>query len=266
MFFGDVVGKSGRHAVAKILPQLREQHHPDLVIANVENLAHGKGITLHTMNALIETGVDFFTSGNHIFDKPEADLVFKEYGDKLIRPTNFVPEKSGEGYKIITVKGQPVLIANILGQVFMEKQIDEGTVASPFEKINEILAEAGDKVKIRVLDFHAEATSEKRAMGFWVDGRMSAVLGTHTHVATRDVQILPEGTGYLTDIGMTGAAHSIIGVDKDSALRRFMAQASGGKTALEVAESDKYEIAYAVLEIDEDTGKCQNINSFLIWI
>src|SRR3989344_2312956 len=212
LFFGDIMGKPGRQAVAKILPMLKREYAPDFVIANVENLAHGKGVTLATMRNLAEAGVDFFTSGNHIYDKPEYKEVFAEFGDRLVRPANFAPAFIGDGYKIVEIKGEPVLIANLLGEVFMEKQVDQVPLTSPFYKINEILGKVGSAAKIKILDFHADATSEKRAMGFWVDGRMSAVVGTHTHVPTADAQILPQGTGYVTDLGMTGAAHSVIGV------------------------------------------------------
>ena len=263
LFFGDIVGKPGRQAIAKVLPKLKQTIKPDLVIANVENLAHGKGVTMHTINAMLEAGVEFFTSGNHVYDKPEFQEVFSQHGDKLIRPANFAPEYVGDGWKIIEVKGQKVLIANLLGEVFMEKQVDQGPLTSPFTKIDEILGEAGADVKIRLLDFHADATSETRAMGFWVDGRMSLVVGTHTHVQTADAQILPGGTGYLTDIGMTGAAHSVIGFTTDSVLERFRQHdVERKKVKLEIAEeAEHYELSYVVAEIDEATGKCQNMNS-----
>ena len=268
LFFGDIVGRPGRSAVAKLLPDLKKEHKPDLVIANIENLAHGKGVTLSTVQNLLDAGVDFFTSGNHIYDKPEYKKVMEQFGDKIIRPANFAPEFPGDGYKILEIKGQSVLIANLLGEVFMEKQVDQGPLTSPFYKINEILEKCERDVKIKILDFHADATSEKRAMGFWVDGRMSAVLGTHTHVPTADAQVLPMGTGYITDIGMTGAAYSVIGVKTESALARFRQHdLEGKKGSLEIPEDDgKYEAAYVLLEIDEATGKCQNIISKAIQI
>ena len=257
------MGKPGRQAVAKILPMLKREYAPDFVIANVENLAHGKGVTLATMRNLAEAGVDFFTSGNHIYDKPEYKDVFAEFGDRLVRPANFAPEFIGDGYKIVEIKGEPVLIANLLGEVFMEKQVDQVPLTSPFYKINEILGKVGSAAKIKILDFHADATSEKRAMGFWVDGRMSAVVGTHTHVPTADAQILPQGTGYVTDLGMTGAAHSVIGVATASALERFREHdLERKKVALELPEEVKgFEVSYVLMEIDELSGKCQNIIS-----
>lgn len=266
LFFGDIVGKTGRQAVAKVLPELRKEYSPDLVIANVENLAHGKGVTLKTFQEVIDAGVDFFTSGNHVFDKPEAKEVFKKFPEKLIRPANFEGQLPGNGFVILEIRRQAVLVMNLAGQVFMEKQFDQGKITNPFLKLNEMLeTPQAQEAKIRLLDFHAEATSEKRGMGFWADGKVAAVLGTHTHIPTADAQILPGGTGYQTDVGMTGAADSIIGVTKDSALRRFLAgEESTQKTSLDVADSEEFEVGYCFLEIDEQTGKCQNIVSKLL--
>ncbi|MBI4050537.1 MAG: YmdB family metallophosphoesterase [Candidatus Doudnabacteria bacterium] len=268
LFFGDIVGKTGRRAIAKILPKLKDEFRPDLVMANAENIAHGKGATLATLTALIEAGIDFFTSGNHVFDKPEGKDVFEKYFDKIIRPANFEGKLSdgsdlpGKGFVVIHIKKKPVLLINLNGQVFMEKQYDFGKITNPFVKLDEILSQAGGMAKIKILDFHAEATSEKRGMGFWADGRLSAVLGTHTHVATQDAQILPNGTGYQTDLGMVGARDSVIGVDKERALKRLLAgPGSQEKISLEVADSSQYEAGCVFLEIDEDTGKCENIVS-----
>lgn len=263
LFFGDIMGKPGRSAVAKILPGLKKELRPDLVIANIENLAHGKGVTLATVQNLVDSGVDFFTSGNHFYDKPEYKKVLEQFGEKIIRPANFAPEFPGDGYKVFEVKGESVLILNLLGEVFMSEQVDQGPLISPFYKVNEILDKVGRAPKIKILDFHAEATSEKRAMGFWVDGRISAMVGTHAHVPTADAQILPQGTGYITDIGMTGGSHSVIGVTTKSALARFQKHELDQKKAvLEIPDDEgKYEVSYVFLEIDEASGKCQNIIS-----
>jgi hypothetical protein len=212
---------------------------------------------------LLDSGVQFFTSGNHIFDKPEYQQVLEKYGDKIVRPANFAPGFPGDGYKILELRGTRVMIVNLLGEVFMEKQVDQGPLVSPFAKINEILAGLDKDVKIRILDFHAEATSEKRAMGFWVDGRMSAVVGTHSHVPTADAQILPAGTGYATDLGMIGAAHSVIGFTKESVLERFREhdlERKKGKLEI-IEEADAFEASYVFMEIDEQSGKCQNIKA-----
>lgn len=267
LFFGDITGKSGREAVAQILPKLHKSEKPDLVIANIENAAHGKGVTKRIFDSLVEIGIDFFTSGNHIYSKPEAEEVLNDYPDKIIRPANFSDSLPGRGQALIDVGGVPVLMLNLNGTVFMETQFDKSEIANPFLKLDEILAEAEDSVKIKILDFHAEATSEKRAMGYYADGKVSAVLGTHTHVQSADSQVLPLGTGYVSDVGMTGAANSVIGVKKDYALKRFLVgEGTQQRTPLPVDESDSYEIGYAIMEIDEDTGKCKNIFSKLEYI
>lgn len=270
IFFGDIIGKAGRKAVLSILPELREKFQPDLVIANAENLAHGKGVTLKTIDELLNFGVDFFTSGNHVFDKPEVKQVFEKYPDKIIRPANFEGKLTdgsnlpGVGHCIVETQRGKVLIINLNGQAFMENQFDFGLVTNPFIILNKILSENQDAI-IKLVDFHAEATSEKRAMGLWADGRVSAVFGTHTHVQTADKQVLTNGTGFITDVGMVGAAGSVIGVKSEGAIKRFLAaQGTNQKFPLEVDEGEKYEIGYIFLEIDEVSGRCQNIESRLI--
>lgn len=272
IFFGDIVGKAGRRAVAHILPELRVKHKPDLVIANGENLAHGKGVTLKTIEEMLREGVDFFTSGNHVFDKPECIEVFEKYPDKIIRPANFEGQLTngtplpGKGFAVIKAKDFPVLMVNLNGQVFMEKQFDFGKISNPFMMLNKILSEHGKDAVIKIVDFHAEATSEKRGMGIWSDGRVSAVVGSHTHVQTADSQILPQGTGYETDVGMVGAAGSVIGVKSEGAIKRLLLDPNSLiKPPLEVDEGWDYEIGYIVLEIDEQSGKCQNIENKIVW-
>ena len=264
IFFGDINGKAGRRAVAKVLPQLKKEHQPDLVVGNAENLAHGKGVTISTVEEGLGAGVDFFTMGNHGFSKPEVKAVFERWPDKFVRPANTPETLPGKGHHILTVKGQPVLIINLLGQVFMEKQFDYGEIGNPFLALNQILQQEKDKAKIVLVDFHAEATSEKRAMGFWADGRVSAVLGTHTHIPSADAHVLSQGTGYITDVGMTGAADSIIGVTVESATKRFLADGTNPteRYPLKIDEGEKYEIDYVVLTIDEASGKCKSINNY----
>lgn len=264
LFFGDANGKTGRNAVAKILPQLRDEYKPDLVVANGENLAHGKGLTRRTATELFDAGVDFLTGGNHSFSKPEGHALLAEFSEKIIRPANIPSDLPGRGFAIIEKKGEKILIINLLGRVFMKEQFDFGLVGNPFNKLDEILKEVDEAAKIKILDFHAEATSEKRGMGFYADGRLSAVLGTHTHVPTADAQVLPGGTGYLTDLGMIGAAQSIIGTKTDGALKRLAHEGETQiKTPIEIDESATAEVGFAVLEIDEATGKCQNIRAEL---
>jgi hypothetical protein len=267
LFFGDITGKSGRNAIGQILPALKQKEKPDFVVANIENAAHGKGVTPKVINSLLEKGIDFFTSGNHIFAKQAVEQVFAEYPDRIIRPDNFPAELPGSGHKVIDVGGIPVLMLNLNGQVFMEQQFDEGEISNPFRRLEELLADFGDRAQVKILDFHAEATSEKRAMGFFADGRVSAVLGTHTHVQSADAQILSKGTGYLSDLGMVGARDSVIGAEAGGIVERFLGgEDSENAGKIKVDESDSYEVGYCILEIDEQSGKCKNITSRLEYL
>jgi len=219
LLIGDVVGKLGRRAVGEILPGLRKKEKIDLVIANGENLAHGRGATERTAMEMMGYGVDFFTSGPHIFAHPE---IF-DCDIPLVRPANYPEGKPGKGFALLTVGGKKVLVVNLVGsEKFIGRAyLEEGEkLRNPFEVAEEILAsEKG--ADLTVVDFHAELTSEKRAMGFFLDGRVTAVLGTHTHVPTADAQVLPEGTGYVTDVGMVGARDSVLGVRKEIIIDRL---------------------------------------------
>lgn len=259
LFFGDIVGKTGRAAVRQVLPALKKKHKPNLVMANGENAAHGIGLTAKIARELFDCGIDFLTGGNHMFDKPQQiNEVFAAYSDRVIRPANFEGDYPGAGFATLEVKGVKVLLINLNAQVFMEHQF-AGFIGSPFKKLEEILQTAG-KSDIILVDFHSEATSEKRGLGFYADGRVSAILGTHTHVQTADAQVLPGGTAYISDVGMCGSAQSILGVKKETALKRFL---SAEKVSLEVEESAEAELGYIVLNIDEKTGKARGIKAFL---
>lgn len=240
LFIGDVVGKPGRRALKGVLPQWQEKYQPDVIIVNVENLAHGKGTTLATFAEIDQLHIDVYTGGNHIFKKndPTADC-FDKYPN-LIRPANFESLKinsafkafsnqgeyggqivPGYGFYRFVKNGQQYLTINLNGQVFMEKQFD-GEIGNPFRKIDYILTQESQKGDIIIVDFHAEATSEKVAMGLYLDGRVTAVVGTHTHVPTSDARILPHGTAYITDVGMTGTRDSVLGVKFQNALEKFL--------------------------------------------
>jgi hypothetical protein len=226
--FGDIMGKIGRRALAQKLPELRKKYEADLVIANCENLAHGCGITTKTIQEMFRANVDFCTSGNHIFDK-EAEfkevLKDKELKSRIIRPANYksAERKPGAGYSILKIGKEKVLIINLLGQIFMKDESDK--VKSPLIAFDEILKKtAKEKVTAIIVDLHAEATSEKRAFGWYADGRASLVWGTHTHTPTADSQILPQGTGYVTDLGMVGAKNSVIGENKDAVIAAMKAK------------------------------------------
>ncbi len=208
---GDIIGRPGRRAVQELLPGLRKQYGLDLVIANAENVAGGLGLTSTTAKGLLNAGVDVLTSGNHIWAQKEI-IPYLDGEMPILRPLNYPPGVPGRGY---ILKNQ-TLVVNLIGRTFI------GNFDCPFRAMDHLLAEQGHKPPVTIVDFHAEATSEKMAMGRYLDGRVSAVLGTHTHVGTIDAQLLPQGTAYVTDIGMTGPADSIIGDDTKAVLQRFL--------------------------------------------
>lgn len=248
LFIGDVVGKPGRKILREVLPQWKEKYQPDAVIVNVENLAHGKGVTPLTLAEVDALGVDCFTSGNHIFKKNELSKQCFEKYPKLIRPANFGDQLPGYGYYRFAKGNQQYLVINVNGQVFMENQFD-GEVTNPFFAVDRILLDQKQKGDIIVVDFHAEATSEKVSLGWHLDGRVAALFGTHTHVPTADARILLQNTAYITDVGMTGSRDSVIGVIKENALHKFLEK---GKFVNEVDESGGMQINGVLVEIDEN--------------
>jgi len=206
LFFGDIVGKIGRKAIKKVIGDYKKKYSPDFIIANAENLAHGTGATESTLNEMLEAGINFFTSGNHIWKKKEIISVFEEKRIPLIRPANYPEGAPGQGYQLVEVGTKKLLVVNLLGRVFMKEDMD-----CPFRKIDEILKKySKENLSGIFVDFHAEVTSENVAFGFYVDGRVSAVVGTHTHIPTADNKILPQGTAYVTDVGMVGARDSVL--------------------------------------------------------
>lgn len=251
IFFGDLVGKISRKALKQILPEWRKKYAPDFVIANGENLAHGIGITKNTFNEIIEAGVDIVTSGDHAFDKDETwELLENE--SRLLRPANFPPDLPGQGDFSAVDSQKSLLMINLVGRVFMHKSFD-----CPFRKLDEVLEKHKNTApKVIIVDFHAEATSEKAAFGFYADGRVSAVLGTHTHVGTTDAKILPKGTAFISDIGMVGAVDSVIGADKAIIIQSFLSQT---KFKPEPIESGACQINAVILEINEKTGETEKI-------
>ncbi|MEO8066040.1 MAG: TIGR00282 family metallophosphoesterase [Candidatus Doudnabacteria bacterium] len=260
IFFGDITGEPGRKAVKQVLPTLLEEEKPDLVLANVENLAHGKGVTVKTLEEMIRAGVSGFTSGNHIYSKKEfSEETFQKYPDMLVRPANIPETYVGKtAVSIPTPKGN-VLIGNFMGQVFMENQFHD-PVGSPFAVAEDWLSQNDPKNYAAVLiDFHAEATSEKVAFGYFLDGRVSAVVGTHTHIPTADSKILSGGTAYITDVGMCGAAGSVLGVKKELSMKRFT---TGVRVAFDIPEDpSSAEISYVIIKVDESTGKSTEIRA-----
>ncbi len=217
LMVGDVFGEPGRRALETLLPRLRREHEIDLTVVNVENAAAGFGVTPQICRAFLEHGVDVMTSGNHIWDKKEIiAYIVKE--NLLLRPANFPPGTPGSGF--VTVKSGPhrVGVLNLMGRVFMQPN------DCPFQKADEIVPQLRRDTPVILVDMHCEATSESQAMGWYLDGRVSAVVGTHRHVQTADERILPKGTAFITDLGMTGPVDSVIGVDKDLILQKFVSQ------------------------------------------
>ena len=245
LMIGDVIGKPGRQAIRSLVPDLRREYSIDLVIANGENTAGGFGITLDTAYELLENGVDVLTSGNHIWDQKEIIPHMNE-SLPLLRPANY-PGAPGRGYLI----QDGVMVMNLMGRVFMPP------LDCPFRTASDLLQEAeqAGAPKVIIVDFHAEATSEKQGMGWYLDGRVSAVLGTHTHVGTVDAKILPKGTAYLTDVGMTGPINSVIGSDPDPVLDRFL---TGMPQRLGVA-SGPVMMNSVLIDVDPESGRASSI-------
>jgi hypothetical protein len=245
---GDIVGRAGRRAVKDCLPSLKTNYAIDFAIANGENAAGGNGITKSIAKELFSFGVDMMTMGNHVWNQKEIfDYLPKE--NRIIRPANYPPGTPGNGYNIYSVNGIKVAVINISGRVFMPE------MDCPFRKVDEILSEIKDESKIVLVDFHAEATSEKVAMGWHLNNRATAVVGTHTHVQTADERILPGGTAYITDIGMCGPRDSVIGVQKEIILRKFK---TGLPQRFEVANTD-YQFNAVLITIDDLTGAATDI-------
>ncbi len=249
LMIGDVVARPGRIAVLERIQDLREQHDIDLAVMNAENVAGGFSITPSLADELFASGIDVMTSGNHIFDKREV-IPYIERNRRLLRPANYPPNTPGNGLWVGEVRGTRVAVLNLMGRVFMPP------VDDPFRVAAELLATIDDDVRVRLVDIHAEATSEKSAMGWYLDGRVSAVTGTHTHVQTADERILPNGTAYLSDIGMTGSYAGVIGMERDDVIARFT---SVTHRRAEHSKGD-VRICAAVIDIDETNGRAREIS------
>ncbi|WP_456402390.1 TIGR00282 family metallophosphoesterase [Persephonella sp.] len=216
LIIGDVIGKTGRKALKYFLPELISKEKPDFIVANGENSAGGFGITKKVFDELISMGIDVITSGNHIWDKKEV-FQFIDEEKRLLRPANYPPNVNGRGFEIYEKSGKKIGVVNLMGRVFMGIPLD-----CPFRTFDQIYEMIRDKVDYLIVDFHAEATSEKTAFGFYVDGRADVVFGTHSHVPTADEQVLPNGTAYITDVGLTGAVYSVIGMKIDEPIKKFL--------------------------------------------
>jgi metallophosphoesterase (TIGR00282 family) len=249
LFIGDIIGKPGRQVISRELHRLVDRYMVDLVIANGENAAGGFGITEETANELYKCGIDVLTSGNHIWDKKDS-LNFINRAEKLLRPANYPDGTPGRGSALFTTAGgAKVAVLNLEGRVFMNN------LECPFRTADREISQLYTETPIIFVDFHAEATSEKASLGWYLDGRVSALIGTHTHIQTADERILPGGTAYLTDAGMTGGFDSVIGVKKEEAITKFLSQLP---VKFDVAKNN-LRLNGVVIVVDEQTGKALSI-------
>jgi len=249
MIIGDIVGRPGRRAVKANVNSLKREFNIDFVIANGENAAGGKGITEDTGQDLFINGVNVLTMGNHVWNKREA-FEYLDRETRIVRPANYPPGTPGVGWAFYDAAGNiKICVINLIGRIFLEP------LDCPFRRVDEIIKKAKEQARIIIVDFHAEATSEKVAMGWYLSGRVTAVVGTHTHVQTADEKILPGGTAYITDLGMTGPMESVIGVKKDVVIDKFVNRIP---RYFEVAKGP-YQFNAALIDVDEETGEATSI-------
>jgi len=252
LFIGDIVASAGRRLLS-LVPALEKKEGIDLIIANGENAAGGFGLTRQVSDEIFEQGIDVLTMGNHVWDRKEIYQIIDD--SRIVRPANYPPGVPGHGWTIVQDrKGVPVAVANLSGRVFM------ADLDCPFRKASCVLDEIAAKAKVIIVDFHGEATSEKVAMGWYLDGKVAAVVGTHTHVPTSDDRVLPEGTAYITDVGMTGGIDSVIGVKKEAILKRFLTQMP---VKME-SSSDNPVLQGVIIDADEQTGRASSIKRIAI--
>lgn len=251
LFFGDVYGKMGRQGLRAVLPRLLKKHEPDFTIANAENLAHGRGPTEKQLLELSEVGIDGFTSGNHIFDAKGYEELFERNSFPLTRPANYPDGVPGEGYVVLSKSRKKLFVGNLMGRIFMGDPLD-----NPFPAADQLIKKAKQlKIKNILIDFHAEATSEKSMLGAYLDGKISALVGTHTHVQTADERVLPNGTAFISDAGMCGVLNSAIGAQTEAAMKRFL---TGLPAKLEMAEGKPIVVSGVLIELEKN-GKAKSI-------
>jgi 2',3'-cyclic-nucleotide 2'-phosphodiesterase len=253
LFIGDVVGSPGRKMIEQYLPKLKEKHKPNIIVINGENAAGGKGITEKIYRTFLEQGAHVVTLGNHAWDQRDI-FEFIDNAKSLIRPANFPEGVPGKGIVYVQVEQMEVAVINLQGRTFLP------AIDCPFKKADELIEEATRRTPMILIDFHAEATSEKQAMGWYLDGRVSAVVGTHTHVQTADARILPKGTAYITDVGMTGPYDGILGVDREAVLRKFLTSLP---VRFEVKEG-RSQLNAVLIDVDEKTGRANKIERIVI--
>ncbi|GGA62446.1 TIGR00282 family metallophosphoesterase [Ornithinibacillus halotolerans] len=254
LFIGDVFGSPGRDMVQEYLPQLKDKHKPNVIIINGENAASGKGITEKIYKQFMGLGAHVVTMGNHTWDKKDI-FEFIDDAKNLIRPANFPEGIPGKGLTFVNINGLEIAILNLQGRTFLPP-IDD-----PFKKVDELINEAKKRTNIIFLDFHAEATSEKQAMAWYVDGRVSAVVGTHTHTQTADNRILPKGTAYITDVGMTGPYDGILGVEREAVIQKFLTSLP---VRFEPDKKGRNQLNGVLITVDPKSGKGIKIERIMI--
>lgn len=253
LFIGDVVGKLGRQMIHQYLPQLKTKYRPQVTIVNAENAAHGRGITEEQYKELLQSGVDVITMGNHTWDNRNI-FTFIDDAKRLVRPANYPNGAPGTGMVMLNVNQQKLAVINLQGRTFMNP-IDD-----PFGVVDKLVQQARKETPFIFVDFHAETTSEKQALAWHLDGQISALCGTHTHVQTNDARILTNGTAYLTDVGMTGPRDGILGMNREAVIQKFQ---TGMPHRFEVIEEGEAILSYAVIDLD-DQGKAQKITASIL--
>ena len=254
LFLGDIVGRPGRRAVHELLPSLKKEYEPRFIVANGENAAGGNGITRDVADDLFGAGIDVLTMGNHVWDNKDV-YTFIDGDDRIVRPANYPPDAPGSGFTIARKAERAIGIINLSGRVFMPP------LDCPFRAADQIIPVLKKKTPVIIIDFHAEATSEKNALGWYVDGQVTAVIGTHTHIQTADEKVFPKGTAFITDVGMTGPRDSILGVkveqvlDKLIGLRPVRFEVAGGALMLNAVS----------IEVDERSGRAQEIRRIQVF-
>ncbi|RLL45386.1 TIGR00282 family metallophosphoesterase [Oceanobacillus piezotolerans] len=254
LFIGDVVGSPGREMVRNYLPKLKEKYRPNATIINGENAAAGKGINEKIYKQFLEWGAQVVTMGNHTWDKKEI-FEFIDDAKYMVRPANFPEGTPGKGIVYININGKEIAVINLQGRTFLP------AIDDPFRKADELIAQAKKRTNIIFIDFHAEVTSEKQALGWYVDGRASAVVGTHTHTQTADERILPQGMAYITDVGMTGPYDGILGVERDAVIKKFLTNLP---VRFEVVKDGRDQLSGCLVTIDPNTGKATKIERIQI--
>ncbi|MDF2946052.1 MAG: metallophosphoesterase [Bacillales bacterium] len=248
LFIGDIVASPGRSILKEYLPKLKSKYYPDVIIANAENASGGKGLNQKSYRELLDMGINIITMGNHTWDQKEIFDYIDEV-DNITRPANFPQRTPGTGIVYKKIGSNILAVINLQGRTFLP------AIDCPFTKVSEILEEAKKKTKFIFVDFHAEATSEKLALGWYLDGKVSAVVGTHTHVQTADERILPEGTAYISDVGMTGPLNGILGVEKEAVIKKFI---TGLPVRFEPATGSR-QLSGVFIELDKNNGLAKNI-------